>query len=93
MELGANDAVVRAVQFGAGIAVLSEALVRPELKAGTLAALTISDSPIRRRLWIARHVERRDFALALRFIDTVRVIRDERPAVVSVSRKARSRRR
>jgi DNA-binding transcriptional LysR family regulator len=75
MELGANDAIIRAVQRGAGIGIMSRALTRDEVRSGLLHAIPIGDANLTRRLFTAYHRDRGHFTLIESFREIAQVIR------------------
>jgi len=68
MELGSTEAVKNAVLAGAGIAVLSERAVLPELRAGLLAAVSCAGKEMTRQFYLVTHRRRVQSALCQRFV-------------------------
>jgi hypothetical protein len=58
MELGENEAVKRAVASGQGITVISAKAAKEEIEAGTLRAVRLSGSRLRRRFFLIHHRDR-----------------------------------
>jgi DNA-binding transcriptional LysR family regulator len=58
LELGSNEAIKAAVLRGAGVAVLSARAVEPEVRAGRLHALRVTDLELRRELYLVRDARR-----------------------------------
>ncbi|MCE5282158.1 MAG: LysR family transcriptional regulator [Deltaproteobacteria bacterium] len=75
MELGENEAVKRAVASGQGITVISAKAVKEELEAGTLRAVRLSGSRLRRRFFLIHHRDRPLSRLIRAFLEEV--LRDE----------------
>jgi DNA-binding transcriptional LysR family regulator len=65
LELGSNEAIKESVLQGVGVAILSDYAVQKELKAGQLHALTLSDLPCAREMYIVQD-KRRVLALPAR---------------------------
>ncbi|HLI94700.1 MAG TPA: LysR family transcriptional regulator [Candidatus Baltobacteraceae bacterium] len=53
LELPSSEAILRAVETGAGAAILSRFAVEREVRAGTVRTISIADLPLHRRLFIA----------------------------------------
>ena len=58
LELGSNEGIKEAVLRGVGVAILSTYAVQKELRAGTLAALTVSDLRCDRDMFIVQDKRR-----------------------------------
>lgn len=58
LELGSNDAIKRAVELGAGLAIVSREVVRAEVRAGTLKALRITERGFVHRIDLVYHQDR-----------------------------------
>jgi DNA-binding transcriptional LysR family regulator len=58
MELGSNEAITRAVELGAGVAVVSREIVRAHVQARTLAALRIRERGFAHRIDLVHHRDR-----------------------------------
>ena len=58
MELGSNDAIKRAVELGAGVGIVSQEVVRTEVRTGTVRALAIRERGFVHRLDLVYHKDR-----------------------------------
>jgi DNA-binding transcriptional LysR family regulator len=58
LELGSNEAIKRAVERAAGVAIISREVVQAEVRAGTLKAVRISDTGFVHRIDLVYHVDR-----------------------------------
>ena len=83
MELGSNEAIKRAVELGAGIGIVSRAVVRTELDAGTLRALTIRERGFVHRIDLIHHKDRAGSPLIAAVLEVARTARVPRRRVVS----------
>lgn len=64
MEIASNEVIKRAVELGAGIGLMSRAVVRREIDAGHLRALVLAEARrLSRPLYIAYHRRRQDSPL------------------------------
>ncbi|SFD87686.1 DNA-binding transcriptional regulator, LysR family [Lentibacillus persicus] len=69
MEFGSTQAIKGAVEANLGIAILSEIVVRTELKNGSLVKVPIKDLTFNRDLWIVQRKDRFIHAIEKKFID------------------------
>jgi DNA-binding transcriptional LysR family regulator len=77
LTLGSNGAIKQAARAGLGVALLSRAAVEPELAAGWLRELPLTDGPAPRRWFVVRSAVGTVRALASTFTDFVRAqVRD-----------------
>lgn len=58
LELGSNDAIKRAVELGAGVGIVSQEVVRTEVRTGVLRALAIRERGFVHRLDLVYHQDR-----------------------------------
>jgi DNA-binding transcriptional LysR family regulator len=58
MELGSNEAIKRAVEVGLGISIISENIVKREVKAGLLKIIRLSSEKITRKFYIIYHKDK-----------------------------------
>jgi LysR family transcriptional regulator, low CO2-responsive transcriptional regulator len=58
MELGSNDAIKRAVELGAGVGIVSQEVVRTEVRAGALRAVAIRERGFVHRIDLVYHKDR-----------------------------------
>lgn len=58
VEFSNNEAIKRAVAMEAGIALISQEVVREEIRRGELKAIPLSDSSIFRKFYIIRHKDK-----------------------------------
>src|SRR5262249_59385277 len=63
MEIASNEVIKRAVEMGNGVSLMSAAIVRREVDAGQLRALTVRDDRLVRTLYVVYHRERKDSPL------------------------------
>jgi len=83
MELGSNEAIKRAVELGAGIGIVSREVVRTELAAGTLHALTIRERGFVHPIDLIHHKDRAGSPLIAAVLAVARTARVPRRTVVS----------
>ena len=83
MELGSNDAIKRAVEMGAGVGIVSREVVRTELAAGTLHAVTIRERGFVHPIDLIHHKDRAGSPLIAAVLDVARRARVPRRTVVS----------
>jgi DNA-binding transcriptional LysR family regulator len=84
MELGSHDAIIGAVEHGAGIALVPASLVRPLGGAptgqGGLRVIRVRDARLRHAVSVVYHAERDSFPLTRRFIEVARRLRTDQGA-------------
>jgi DNA-binding transcriptional LysR family regulator len=83
MELGSNEAIKRAVELGAGIGIVSRAVVRTELGAGTLRAVGIRERGFVHPIDLIHHKDRASSPLIAAVLEVARTARVPRRTVVS----------
>jgi DNA-binding transcriptional LysR family regulator len=69
MNLGSTEAVKRAVRHGLGISLVLAGAVRDEIAAGTLHALTIRGTKLRKTLWAIRRNDEPTSSLSYQFVE------------------------
>jgi LysR family transcriptional regulator, low CO2-responsive transcriptional regulator len=83
LELGSNDAIKRAVELGAGVGIVSREVVRTELAAGTLRALTIRERGFVHPIDLIYHRDRATSPLIAAVLAVAPTARTARRTVVS----------
>jgi DNA-binding transcriptional LysR family regulator len=63
MEIASNEVIKRAVEMGNGVSLMSAAIVRREVEAGRLRALTVRGDRLVRTIHLVYHRERQDSPL------------------------------
>jgi DNA-binding transcriptional LysR family regulator len=58
LELSSNRAIIKAVESGLGIALISRKVVEDEIRAGTLVAFPLPDPVILRRFYLVHHQDK-----------------------------------
>jgi DNA-binding transcriptional LysR family regulator len=74
MELGSNDAIKRAVELGTGIGIVSQEVVRTEVRAGALRALAIREPGFVHRIDLVYHKDRAASPLVAAVRDVARTL-------------------
>ncbi len=72
VEFSNNEAIKRAVAMEAGIALISQEVVREEIRRGELKAIPLSDSSIFRKFYIIRHKDKYISKLLQRLLDGIK---------------------
>lgn len=83
MELGSNEAIKRVVEQGAGVGIVSREVVRTELEAGTLKALTIRERGFVHQIDLVYHRDRASSPLIGAVLAVARTARIPRRIAVS----------
>jgi DNA-binding transcriptional LysR family regulator len=77
VEYSNNEAIKRAVELKAGVALISRLVADKEIKRGELKDVPLSDSSIGRKFYLIHHKDKYIFKLLENFIDTMKVWADE----------------
>ena len=93
MEIASNEVIKRAVELGAGIAILSVVVIAREVRDGTLCGIRIRDQEFIRPLHLAFHRERAESPAIQAFVALARELRKNISvaSAVRVLRTSRSR--
>jgi DNA-binding transcriptional LysR family regulator len=74
MELGSNDAIKRAVELGAGVGIVSQEVVRTEVRAGAMRAIAIRERGFVHRIDLVYHKDRAASPLIAAVRDVARAL-------------------
>jgi LysR family transcriptional regulator, low CO2-responsive transcriptional regulator len=74
MELGSNDAIKRAVELGIGVGIVSQEVVRTEVRTGAVRALGIRERGFVHRLDLVYHRDRADSPLIAAVCEMARTL-------------------
>lgn len=77
LELSSNRAIKKAVEGGAGIALVSSKVAHEEVRMGTLVAVPLSDRSYTRKFFMVHHKEKYISNNLQTFIDSVRLWADD----------------
>jgi DNA-binding transcriptional LysR family regulator len=73
VEYSNNEAIKRAVELKAGIALISRLVVDKEIKRGEMKAVPLSDSSISRKFYLIHHKDKYIFKLLENFMGIMKV--------------------
>ncbi len=73
LEYSNNEAIKRAVELKAGVALISRLVADKEIKRGELKAVPLSDSSIDRKFYLIHHKDKYIFKLLENLLDTLKV--------------------
>ncbi|HXJ79667.1 MAG TPA: LysR substrate-binding domain-containing protein [Candidatus Methylomirabilis sp.] len=90
MEIASNEVIKRAVEMGNGVSLMSAAIVRREVDAGQLRALTVSDDRLVRTIHLVYHRERQDSPMIHAIRQVARSLRREGRRAPREARRVRS---
>jgi DNA-binding transcriptional LysR family regulator len=71
MEFSNNEAIKRAVEEGAGVALVSQEVAKKEIQMGKLAALPFCGGHLKRKFYMVHHKDKHISQIFQRLIDTV----------------------
>ena len=71
MEYSNNEAIKRAVELKAGVALISQMVANKEIQRGELKAIPLSDATIKRKFYLIRHKDRYVFKSLQNLLDGV----------------------
>ena len=92
MEIASNEVIKRAVEMGAGIAILSIVVIAREIRDGTLCGIRITDREFVRPLHVACHRARTESPAIRAFVTLAREIRNRISVAGAVRGLRRARR-
>lgn len=77
IEYSNNEAIKRAVELKAGVALISRLVADKEIQMGELKAVPLSDSSISRQFYVIHHKDKFIFNVLENFLDTMKVWKAE----------------
>ena len=77
VEYSNNEAIKRAVELKAGVALISRLVADKEIKRGELKDVPLSDPSIGRKFYLIHHKDKYIFKLLENFLETMKVWADE----------------